>query len=495
MISVTYAGAGGGKTTSMVSSIIDNISSLDDCKFLCVITYTNDATRNIKKKLSEKISIPNNVFIGTIHSFLFRFIFKPHFPNGSKYSIVSSLPKKEDELEFFIKWAREKIEDQERRKRVIKNKWNERKKEIYERLDSYQLITNDLLVKRCKELTSKAKVRKALSTKLQFLFIDEYQDTYKWLHDIFLDIYKGGKTQIYAIGDPNQSIYGFSYGSSENSAQKPKNFQDYPLCQLKGKCDNYCEKNINFRSSEEIVTLANKYNKLFSQQSNMGSFSPIFFIEDSESNIIIEKFYKQRKALELNDSVYFLANSNDSLLPYKSHIEMNENDSGSICIRTFESAVSQYIGAGISEICFENDITRMQFRSFSISLSKLGFLDIEVIKTTFRSKFGKDLSYLKQSIEKPSIEFKESNIKTRALTIHKSKGLEAESVLILFKSNNHIIKSFRKKELICSPSDDDLRLAYVAFTRAKKLLVIACKEKMSKESIDILKQHEIQIIK
>ena len=80
---------------------------------------------------------------------------------------------------------------------------------------------------------------------------------------------------------------------------------------------------------------------------------------------------------------------------------------------------------------------------------------------------------------------------SRALTIHKSKGLEAESVLVLFDSNNHIKKSFTNKELMESTTDDDLRLIYVAMTRAQKLLVIACKEKISEESKLILNEHNI----
>ena len=86
MISVTYAGAGGGKTTSMVKSIIEKVPDLNDNRFLCIITYTNDATESIRNKLSEEIQVPPNIFIGTIHSFLFRFIFRPHISNGSAYS-------------------------------------------------------------------------------------------------------------------------------------------------------------------------------------------------------------------------------------------------------------------------------------------------------------------------------------------------------------------------------------------------------------------------
>jgi ATP-dependent exoDNAse (exonuclease V) beta subunit len=42
-----------------------------------------------------------------------------------------------------------------------------------------------------------------------------------------------------------------------------------------------------------------------------------------------------------------------------------------------------------------------------------------------------------------------------------------------------------------STTDDDLRLIYVAMTRAQKLLVIACKEKISEESKLILNEHNV----
>ena len=238
MISVTYAGAGGGKTTSMVKAITEKVALLEANKFLCVITYTNDATVSIKSKLSKEMLIPPNVFIGTIHSFLFRFIFKPHFPNGAAYSIVSGLCKKENAIAPFIVWAKNKIPDRTKREIVINNKWNKEKERIYKSLDDANLITNDLLVKRSKELVSKVRIRKTLSIKLQYIFVDEYQDTYKWLHEIFLGIYKGNKTELSVIGDPNQSIYGFSYGSSENSARRPKKFNDFPLSQMKANCES-----------------------------------------------------------------------------------------------------------------------------------------------------------------------------------------------------------------------------------------------------------------
>jgi len=491
LISVTYAGAGGGKTTSMVKAITEKIVTLNTNKFLCVITYTNDATESIKSKLSKEMLIPPNVFIGTIHSFLFRFIFKPHFPNGADYSIVSGLSKKEVEISHYINWANNKIEDRTKRERVINKEWNRKKEIIYKALDNANLITNDLLVKKSKELVSKARIRKTLSLKLQYIFVDEYQDTYKWLHEIFTDVYKGKKTELSVIGDPNQSIYGFSYGSSENGARRPKTFNDFPLSQMKRSCHNYIEKDVNYRSSTEIVALANTFNKSFQQISDKGAFCPVFAIETSDTTKILEIFYQKIKLLGLSSHIFFLSKNNSSLLPYIEHLKNELEHKEKKCIRILEKCIAQQIGLSITNICSENNITRMQFRSLAISLSKEDELDLQVIKTVFKTKFGEPLVYEEQRVEKPTVYFQHNSGSSRALTIHKSKGLEAESVLVLFNTNNHIKKAFTNKELMESTTDDDLRLVYVAMTRAQKFLVIACKEKISKESKLILSEHGI----
>lgn len=494
MITVTFAGAGGGKTTSMVKAITEQIALLKENRFLCVVTYTNDATSSIRSKLSDEIKIPPNVFIGTIHSFLFRFIFKPHFPNGSAYSIISGISKKEDEIASFISWAKKKIPESDKRKRVINNKWNKRKEEIYKRLDDAKLITNDLLVKKCKVLTSKAKIRKTLSNKLQYIFVDEYQDTYKWLDDIFKDIYKGGKTELAVIGDPNQSIYGFSYGSSENGARRPKAFNDFPLAMMKLSCDSYIENNMNYRSSTEIVALANLFNKSFQQESNNGDFSPVFAICTNDTTRILALFNEKKKSLNLIGNTFFLSTDNKSLLPYVESLDYELEHTKKKCIRTLEKCIAQYIGLNIDNICSGNDISRIQLRSLAITLGKYEELNLETIKSVFKDKFGRDLVYKEQNVETTPVLFLRDKEGSRALTVHKSKGLEAESVLVLFKSNKHLIKSFTDKELMESPTDDALRLVYVAITRAEKFLVIACEENMSEKSKEIIRKHNISFL-
>ena len=473
MISVTYAGAGGGKTTSMVDSVCRTIPDLNPNKFLCIITYTNDAARDIKERLSEQTDVPNNVFVGTIHSFLYRFIFKPHFDGGADFSIVSQLANKDELMKSYIKWAEENIDDPEKRKNVVKAGWEKKKSGIYEKLLDSHLVTYDQLVKKSKELVSKAKIRNAVATKLQYLFVDEYQDTYKWQHDIFLQLYKCKKTELYVIGDPNQSIYGFSYGTSENNAVRPKQYEDFPICKVKDSCDHYLEKNINHRSSKEIVDLANTFNQAFQQTSKMGKFTPVRAVESSCSQEIYDSFHAARETLGLTGKVFYISKNNSTLIPYESNItSVAETPS----IRSIESCVAQCVGMSIKKLCESNRISRIQFRALSVLMGKESCIDLPTVKMAFLSKFGKKLVFLKQDLGANKPYIADSGASERALTIHKSKGLEAESVLFILNSNKHLDKLLKKKSLMKSTTDDDLRLGYVALTRAEKLLVIACKE-------------------
>ena len=74
---IIIAGPGAGKTYNMVETILKALPELLPCRYMAVITYTNSATSNIQKRLAKKIIIPENLFIGTIHSFLNKFVVIP----------------------------------------------------------------------------------------------------------------------------------------------------------------------------------------------------------------------------------------------------------------------------------------------------------------------------------------------------------------------------------------------------------------------------------
>ena len=76
-LKIIIAGPGAGKTYNLKNEAINCLPNLDRNRFCAVITYTNAATEELRQRISEDIPIPPNVFIGTIHSFLIRFIIEP----------------------------------------------------------------------------------------------------------------------------------------------------------------------------------------------------------------------------------------------------------------------------------------------------------------------------------------------------------------------------------------------------------------------------------
>lgn len=76
-LKIIIAGPGAGKTYDLKNEVINCLPNLDRNRFCAVITYTNAATEELRQRISMDTPIPSNVFIGTIHSFLIRFIIEP----------------------------------------------------------------------------------------------------------------------------------------------------------------------------------------------------------------------------------------------------------------------------------------------------------------------------------------------------------------------------------------------------------------------------------
>jgi DNA helicase-2/ATP-dependent DNA helicase PcrA len=71
---LVLAGPGAGKTHGMVDEIIAALDKLAPHRHLAAITYTNAATNMIRDHLSRRVPPRRNIFIGTTHSFISRFI-------------------------------------------------------------------------------------------------------------------------------------------------------------------------------------------------------------------------------------------------------------------------------------------------------------------------------------------------------------------------------------------------------------------------------------
>jgi superfamily I DNA/RNA helicase len=104
---------------------------------------------------------------------------------------------------------------------------------------------DDLLVQALQALQSDNMLREKMHKRFHYILVDEFQDTNKLQYELLQAM--RGTDNIFVIGDPNQSIYGFRGASGSIFEQF---VADFPACTRVALTANY-------RSAAEIVAIAN----------------------------------------------------------------------------------------------------------------------------------------------------------------------------------------------------------------------------------------------
>lgn len=507
-IKLVIAGPGGGKTHNMVGQILNCIETLSPTRFCAVITYTNAATENIKSRIQNKISIPQNIFIGTTHSFLIKFIFEPF----AHLFDITPIDK------HYIESAK--------RLDSIKNVFARKAMEVKnaEALLSLGVITYDKILEKSFELLNNKTVLKAISNRLQFIYVDEYQDLRVYQHLIIQKIIEQGKTKLYCIGDPLQSIFKFTYIYSQLKKEpKPSTFKETPLLnlceQLKGNIVFIKE---NHRSSTPIVSLVNKfivkYNSDFQQQAkgvNAEVNCPVCFIQQSEIKKIIEQYNLIKQRFHITDEapeIYknlFLSDEWSLFESIANEANLNrlvkDNSKSSSHLGEVMQLATGMIGLKKREIISITS-SELTYRKFCLNVCKIikqkTFNDDihceNTIRKMFQDEFKVELGKVakgKIQIAKTTSDLKTININKTTTdyysTIHSAKGLEATSVLVCAKTKNQLLKWLSTDQIVTD--DDDFRLGYVAFSRARKFLSISCLQPIDASTIKLLKLLGIEL--
>lgn len=229
-INITLIGAGGGKTTYVAQKALKNANSND--KNIFAITFTNNATINIINKINYSQSIPSNLKISTIHSFLIDNIIKPfsHILNGEYFEKYVNF-----ELGNNSKYHASKIKSL-------------RDMNIMHNQDVFRYAKNLIVPKsndRKENILIKNKIMRFLESLISEIFIDEAQDMDSNLTNLFKYIYENSQIIIHFIGDCKQDISG-------------KNDLNNFIVENKEIC-NIEFINGSYRCPKEILSLSNKY--------------------------------------------------------------------------------------------------------------------------------------------------------------------------------------------------------------------------------------------
>lgn len=272
---LVLAGAGTGKTHTLTSRIVRLLNSGVDAEQIIAVTFTNKAANEIKDRVIEANSLGEGVTIGTFHGVCNSMIRANSFDLGLNpyYQIIDSKEQKDlikqivdeekDELEVdeyqdisnshIVKASLSKIMTlkengipPDEATNPIDVDWD--LIEIYKKYEKKKssggmLDFADLLILGVKLLKIEDIQRKYNSI-LKHMLIDEFQDTnaiqMEWIK--LLNI-----SNLFVVGDDDQSIYKFRGADINNILDFPKNYSSPEVVYLEE----------NYRSSGNILNVAN----------------------------------------------------------------------------------------------------------------------------------------------------------------------------------------------------------------------------------------------
>ena len=269
---LVLAGAGSGKTRVLTSRIAYILrEGLAMPSQILAITFTNKAAAEMRERLSKTVEVTRSMWICTIHSMCVRILREHGSAIGIKdnFSIYS-----ETERNNVIKKAFKGLDyDDEKLLKSVKfhignakmlgldpdvygKKYSDELNidkvvEIYQKYNEHLEQSNaldfdDLLLQTLKLLRRDKEVLDYLSSKFKYILVDEFQDTNAVQYNIIkLLAYKN--CNLFAVGDDDQSIYGWRGAEIENILRFDKDFPSAKVYKLER----------NYRSTKSILSLAN----------------------------------------------------------------------------------------------------------------------------------------------------------------------------------------------------------------------------------------------
>jgi len=401
------------------------------------------------------------------------------------------------------------------------------------------LVTYDKLLEKTKELIEDDAVAKHVANRLQYVFVDEYQDIRVWQHDVFMKIFEQAKTHFYCIGDPLQSIFNFTYLSSQNkNEKKPKEIEETPIYDLKnkyGSCTEFVQK--NHRSRPVLIDFIHNYtSKIELEQGKHKEHTdvPIYFIDYGKDRNKSKGVEKKELDFKTMQKIIFQFNAlikEHGIEREPEHIsrlilvhERNtiENEIANLkaieltkdkhketsYLKEISRCILGIVGYKLSELIDRNNVDDiLKYRKFCMIILREAHTSDDVIakfiqekfETFFKKPLGGNAqnigvtTSLKDHVSRPKLQTTEEEPLFFS-TIHSAKGLEATNVLVIAKTKNEL-KTWLEFNECKNSTNDNHRLGYVAFSRARELLCIACLDEVDSALAEKIKSLKIKPIK
>ncbi len=349
-ISLVIAGAGTGKTSTMITKIKNIIEqSIVKPEEILILTFSKMAAEEIRTRLSSELNFDFKPgFAGTFHSFSLQLL-KENQKSYLNYRGIDSFPsvidpeEKADIMKELIMNRREKflglpaatviklseninnLDEQIIRKLKSAALFNEimNIKNLY---DSYKrekmMIEFEDMINHASELIEAySNIKYEITEKFKFIFIDEFQDTSENNFRLLTLLLSDDKKNLFMVGDDFQSIYKFRHSRVEYIINAKKFFPQISIYKL----------TINYRSKKEIITLSNKFIKLNKFRtskkisSNKGKGGKVKFYNITDMHNESEILNKIISLSDINFSIAVLYRNNYQGEFLKNNFEVNNS--------------------------------------------------------------------------------------------------------------------------------------------------------------------------
>lgn len=269
---LVLAGAGSGKTrvlTSRIAYLVEEKGVRPSS--ILAITFTNKAANEMRVRLSDMVEGSESMWICTIHSMCVRILrmYAERLGYNKNFSIYSETERANVIKKAFADCG---LEDEKLLKNVkfhvanakmlgkTPQQYAEENADVNEIRDicavyaaycdhlkkNNALDFDDLLTEALRLLETDKDALEYLSGRFRYIHVDEFQDTNAVQYDI-VKLLSTVHGNLFAVGDDDQSIYGWRGAKIENILDFEKDFPNAKVYKLER----------NYRSTKNILKLAN----------------------------------------------------------------------------------------------------------------------------------------------------------------------------------------------------------------------------------------------
>ena len=265
---VVMAGPGSGKTKTLTIKMARILAEdVEEPRGVACITYNNECARELEYRLDALgVQRHNRVFIGTVHSFALTQVVLP-YARTAQLGLPENFRVATQAQQFAaLQTAYERVIDRgenphnwqltlDRYRRTMLDReadaWREQNPEAADLVEAYEaelrrnglIDFDDMPLLALRALRHHRWLQRAILAKYPVMVVDEYQDLGTALDRMVLGLCFSIGVRLFAVGDVDQSIYGFT-GANPTLLQRLADRADVETIHLR----------LNYRCGSQIVT-------------------------------------------------------------------------------------------------------------------------------------------------------------------------------------------------------------------------------------------------